>query len=314
MRKHTLAAVIACILGIVLLALLAFFILFSQKGIEERFPDLGNPLGSESGRQTAGNVSGQETDISSTGAGETLPTDAADRQSETAETETASESVPDAPDAPALVADAAAAQKRSQALTGTRTAQSEAPIPHSVIFAGDSRTLGLRDAQKRLECEDGDLFVGAVGEGRPWFESEGRAQLDPLIRDNPDAPVVLNFGVNDPEETDNYIVAYWDLIRSFPDTDIYILSVNPIDEEFILEGDLVDPNALGRINNLSIARMNVRLKEEFGSRYLDSASYLRQTGYETVDGLHFTGATYLKIHDFVVKKIFGWKPSGDRAG
>ena len=94
MRKHTLAAVIACILGIVLLALLAFFILFSQKGMVERFPDLGNPPGSESAGETDITIPGQETDISSSGAGETLPTDAADQRSEITETETASESTP----------------------------------------------------------------------------------------------------------------------------------------------------------------------------------------------------------------------------
>ena len=48
----------------------------------------------------------------------------------------------------------------------------------------------------------------------------------------------------------------------------------------------------------------MKLKEEFGSRYIDSASYLKTEGFETVDGLHFSTNTYLEIHDYVVSLLF----------
>ena len=47
------------------------------------------------------------------------------------------------------------------------------------------------------------------------------------------------------------------------------------------------------------------MKEEFASRYIDTASFLKSNGFDTVDGLHFTRDTYLKIHDFVVNELFG---------
>ncbi len=175
---------------------------------------------------------------------------------------------------------------------------------HQIIWVGDSRTLGLRDALRKTERKDDDVFVGKVGEGVHWFQEEGIGELADMIEQYPDLPVVMNLGVNDPQLINEYVVTYWDVIEEWPDTDFYILSVNPIDEEFLIEDGLVDESVFTDINSLNVARMNVKLKSEFGSRYIDSASYLKSDGFETVDGLHFSTSTYLKIHDFVVNILF----------
>jgi hypothetical protein len=170
---------------------------------------------------------------------------------------------------------------------------------------GDSRTLGLQNALGKTSRSDQDLFVGKVGEGIHWFRDEGMGQLHDMIEAYPGLPVVLNFGVNDPDLVNEYVVTYWDLIRSWPDTDFYILSVNPLDEEFLIEDGMVNEAVFATVNSLNVARMNVKLKEEFASRYIDTASFLKSNGFDTVDGLHFTRDTYLKIHDFVVNELFG---------
>ena len=177
-------------------------------------------------------------------------------------------------------------------------------LTHRIIFVGDSRTLGMRDALHRAGRTDDDIFIGKVGEGVRWFIEEGMSEMDDAIEEYPDLPVVFNLGVNDPTEIDDYIVTYWDCIRNHPDTDFYILSVNPIDEEFLLESETAVEEVLDMINNLNIAKLNLRLKDEFTRRYLDSASFLKSDGFETVDGLHFNTKTYLKIHDFVVNELF----------
>ena len=89
-----------------------------------------------------------------------------------------------------------------------------------------------------------------------------------------------------------------------PDTDFYIMSVNPIDEEFLLESETAVEEVLDTINNLNIAKLNIALKEEFASRYLDCAAWLKENGFDTVDGLHFSTSTYLKVHDFAVNELF----------
>lgn len=281
MRKTILLAVIACVLGIVLLAALAFYI--------------PNGLGQTDNRDQSEVFTGfqfsTESTVKQTSSGtesfsEKLPNDtlpSLDRPEITEtqpETELPSEPVQRFSELPAQVK------------------------KHQVIWVGDSRTLGLRDALHKAGRVDDDLFVGQVGEGVHWFQEEGMSELSDVIAEHPNLPVVMNFGVNDPQLIDEYVVTYWDVIRAHPDTHFYILSVNPLDEEFLIGDGQVNESVLDDINSLNVAKMNVKLKEEFESRYIDSASFLKADGFETVDGLHFSTQTYLKIHDFVVNQLF----------
>ncbi len=286
MGKKTIAAVIACVLGIVVLAALAILIMntkdLSGSALRNILPVHETPL--------------SESELF---------------QGFIYETEDASPAVKEDAEMPQTEAERMEAQAQTEPSnlfdeTGTLggvlpgTAGS---VKGRAIFVGDSRTLGMRDAMRRQNIPDQSIYVGRVGEGVRWFVEEGIEEMEAAIEENPDLPVVLNLGVNDPEEIDRYIVTYWDCIRNHPDTDFYILSVNPMDEEFMLDGDLVADGVLDHINTLNIAIMNNRLKEEFPSRYIDCASYLRANGYETVDGLHFNTQTYLRIHDFVLLAI-----------
>ncbi len=283
MRKTPILAVIACILGIILLGGIAFFLpkyLSEKSGPEESQLFTGFEISTE-------DLAGKETvpSADSAGAGhETLFT----------ETEFPSETL-------------YGGHTHSEA---TEEETEYGPISdlvsktHRIIWTGDSRTLGMRDALGRAEREDDDIFIGKVGEGIRWFLEEGRAQLDDAIEQDPSLPVVLNLGVNDPQDISEYVTAYWDVIRDHPDTPVYILSVNPIDEEFLIEDGLVNEEVFEDINSVNIGRMNVKLKQEFQDRYLDSSSYLKHEGFDTVDGLHFSTETYLAIHDFVVEQIF----------
>ena len=290
MHKRTLAAVIACILGIVILTGLALYILDIQGGeggILEGLRHLGMQRPGET-ESFSGFIFSTEKEA---GGDESL-TD----HSPAAESEKNTEQTP--------------AQIHSQTESDLPfffmegETETENVLTHRIIFVGDSRTLGMRDALHRAGRTDDDIFIGKVGEGVRWFIEEGMSEMDDAIEEYPDLPVVFNLGVNDPTEIDDYIVTYWDCIRNHPDTDFYILSVNPIDEEFLLESETAVEEVLDMINNLNIAKLNLRLKDEFTRRYLDSASFLKSDGFETVDGLHFNTKTYLKIHDFVVNELF----------
>lgn len=278
MRKRTIAAVIACILGIVLLAALAFIIPGLLNGGNDPLYNLlhpGTPQKESDIEEFGGFIYSTETDTAIT----------------TAQTESESYS-----------------QTESEYNSEKKETMSALPAgsvkDHRIIFVGDSRTLGMRDALRRSSRRDEDVFVGRVGEGVRWFIEEGMDEMSDAIKENPDLPVVLNLGVNDPLEIDDYIVTYWDCIREHPDTDFYIMSVNPIDEEFLLESETAVEEVLDTINNLNIAKLNIALKKEFASRYLDCATWLKENGFDTVDGLHFSTSTYLKVHDFAVNKLF----------
>lgn len=282
MRKTILLAIIACILGIVLLSSLAFYIpnrLRSSRpaGRPEAFT--GFEIMSERDTDRAG---------SEGNTGRELPNDTLPEENKTGK------------DAGSAAQDAA----EGLSIPSKSSDPSASVAAHRIIWAGDSRTLGLRDALRKADRPDEDLFVGKVGEGVRWFREEGMSELSDVISQNPDLPVVMNFGVNDPQLIDDYIITYKDVIRAHPGTDFYILSVNPLDEEFLLEDGLVDETVFNEINSLNVAKLNVRLKEEFKDRYIDSASWLKSEGFDTVDGLHFSTQTYLRIHDFVVDTLF----------
>ena len=290
MHKRTLAAVIACILGIVILTGLALYILDIQGGEGGILEGLRH-LGMQGPRETesfSGFIFSTENeddrDESLTGHS---PAAESEKNTEQTAAQIHSQTEPDLP-----------------FIFMEDETETENVLTHRIIFVGDSRTLGMRDALHRAGRTDDDIFIGKVGEGVSWFIEEGMSEMDDAIEEYPDLPVVFNLGVNDPTEIDDYIVTYWDCIRNHPDTDFYILSVNPIDEEFLLESETAAEEVLDMINNLNIAKLNLRLKEEFTRRYLDSASFLKSDGFETVDGLHFNTKTYLKIHDFVVNELF----------
>lgn len=159
-----------------------------------------------------------------------------------------------------------------------------------IIWAGDSRILGMKNA---LADPEEDIFIGASGEGYIWFSETGLPQLDAAIKSQKQAPVVINFGVNDYDNLSRYLSLYTELTVEYPDTDFYFLSVNPI-----------EPTLCQSITNEEIAAFNQRLKEAFPDNYLDSFTMLMIDQVTTVDGIHYSEEDYQKIYDFVRDQIF----------
>ena len=172
----------------------------------------------------------------------------------------------------------------------TSFAETEAPastVPdHSITFVGDSRTVSMGEA-----VHDSCTYIGKEGEGYQWFFSDGVIQLRALLESDPTRTVVYNLGVNDPENVQVYIELYQNIAREFTDTPFYYLSVNPLSDD----SDFNTTNEM-------IQTFNQALKEAFPDRYIDSYTYLTEQGFDTVDGLHYTEATSVRIHDFIVNQ------------
>ena len=162
--------------------------------------------------------------------------------------------------------------------------------PHSrIIFVGDSRTVGMSHAES--EERDQCIYIGESGEGYHWFADTGILEMSDAIRDYPDAPVVLNLGVNDTGSVRDYIALYRTFGEIWPDTDFYFLSVNPVTRES------------ESVRNGSILLFNAIMQNEGPFPYLDSFTWLLVHGFESVDGVHYSWKTYCDIHDFAVSEL-----------
>lgn len=171
-------------------------------------------------------------------------------------------------------------------------ADSAGSIPDSaasspIIWAGDSRTIGMRDALK-----NDDIYIGASGEGYDWLSSTGLPLVKEAIEENPKAPVVFNFGVNDYDNLSNYMALYGSLTKEYPDTHFYFLSVNPI-----------EPTVCKNITNEEITDFNNHLKELFPDTYLDSFTYLMTNEVVPIDGVHYSKEDYQLIYDYAAGQI-----------
>lgn len=156
-----------------------------------------------------------------------------------------------------------------------------------IIWAGDSRTVGMCDA-----VDNDDLYIGAAGEGYDWLTQTGLPQIEDAIKKHPNAPVVFNFGVNDYDNMERYMEFYTSLAKEYPKTHFYFLSVNPI-----------DPAVCKNITNEEIADFNSRLQQLFPDTYIDSFTFLMMNEAVTIDGIHYSGDDYRLIHEFASEKI-----------
>ena len=181
-------------------------------------------------------------------------------------------------------------EQTARALAAASEANASTLPEHHLVFVGDSRTVGMGEAE--AEVQDGCVYIGAVGEGFHWFANDGIYQMEAAMEASPDAPVVLNLGVNDLDMIDQYLTLYTGFADAYPESSFYFMSVNPVTDE------------AAHVTNEEIAAFNEALREAFPDRYLDCSTYLNMNGFETVDGVHYTEDTYRMIHDFAVKQIF----------
>lgn len=161
------------------------------------------------------------------------------------------------------------------------------------IFVGDSRMVGMQISKSPADT----LYIAQKGMGYNWLNSTAGPLLKKYLNANPNVKVVLALGVNDLGNIQSYLTYYRGLIKKYPKTEFYILSVNPVDEaKEAIYGYYV--------KNARITSFNKKLRSAFGaSAYINSYSYLKAEGVDTVDGLHYTVEVYRKLYDYIVNAI-----------
>ena len=162
-----------------------------------------------------------------------------------------------------------------------------------IIFVGDSRTEGMRDA---IGEDDKKKFICKVGEGLSWLKNTAYKQLKDMCDKYPDYYVVFNFGIND-LGVDNYISYYKNTIEKNIKNKIIHMSVNPIDQAKAKSAGYTD------ITNDLIKSFNIKYKEYAGNSYLNTFNYLLKEGFNASDGIHYDNNTYKKLYNKVVDFI-----------
>lgn len=167
---------------------------------------------------------------------------------------------------------------------GLSTGSAEADVNKGYIFLGDSRTVGMDSA---VDIEDDSMFIVAeVGQGYSWMVDTGLPEAVDIIEDNTeytDWVLITNLGVNDLGNTQKYVDAYEQLSELMT---VYVVSVNP---------------CKGSYDNLNskIDSFNETMQDLECVTYIDTCSRLRDNGFDSKDGLHYSKSTYKQIYDWV---------------
>lgn len=161
------------------------------------------------------------------------------------------------------------------------------------IFVGDSRTLEMKNVIAPADT----LYIAKVGSGYSWLESSAGPLLEDYLKLNPNVKVVLAFGVNDLGNIQSYITYYRSLIKKYPKTKFYVLSVNPVDAKKGKENGYT-------VKNSQIVAFDKKLRTALGtSVYINSYKYIKARGVDTRDGIHYEPQVYIDLYNFITGKI-----------
>lgn len=159
-----------------------------------------------------------------------------------------------------------------------------------LIVLGDSRTVGMRQS-----VSTNARLIGKVSMGYSWMMSTAIPQAEASMDE--DSIVVFAFGVNDLGNVSRYISAMNDFKERHPGNIVCFLSVNPVDE-----GKCASYGYSA--SNSAIASFNSKMASELsGITYIDSYEHLMDVGFSTADGIHYTGATYKSIYDYMIGHV-----------
>lgn len=169
------------------------------------------------------------------------------------------------------------------------SAYTAAEAENLLIYMGDSRIVGMMSSITNKSI----TYIAQSGAGYSWLVDSAIPELANKIEGK--KFIVLAFGVNDLGNAANYLTKYQELKDTYPNVNIYIMSVNPIDEAKEAENGYT-------VTNESIENFNETMKNSFGENYIDVYAQIKDN-FETEDGVHYTTETYKKIHEIVINYI-----------
>lgn len=200
----------------------------------------------------------------------------------------------------AALAQQAAMQQAAvqQAALAQAQAEQKAPIPAgsgNVIFVGDSRTGQMANAVGGTAAWPGTAFVACFGGGVDWLSTaQAKKDVDQYV--TPGSVIILNYGVNDLSRHNDYITTINRYAQDWisKGATVYFASVGPVGK-----------NEYGK-RNWAVEYFNNQLNNRLDARIgrLNLYVFLTGSGYTTqADGLHYDGATYAAMFQFLMQSI-----------
>ena len=139
------------------------------------------------------------------------------------------------------------------------------------------------------------IYIAKSSMGYDWLRSTAGPLLQSYLATYPESTVIFCFGLNDYlYQQARYIDYYRSFIASYPDANIYLMSLNPV----------IGVGAYNVCND-NIKIFNDALRSNFPKNYMDCYSYLEKAGYYAADGQHYDVTTYRKIYDYIIRTT-GW--------
>ena len=162
-----------------------------------------------------------------------------------------------------------------------------------IILVGDSRTVGMKAAVGGRMT-----YIGEVSQGLAWLKSTAAPRLlDMGDRLNGKA-VVFNLGVNDLGNVNAYISYMNSLGRTLQryGATVYFMTVNPVCNKLAKTWSVVRNSGVIAFNKAMAAGL-------VGYGIIDSYDELVFSKFATIDGVHYTPATYVKIYNYMISCI-----------
>lgn len=170
--------------------------------------------------------------------------------------------------------------------TISKPVHAETSQNNKLIFVGDSRTEGIRDA-----VHDDNIWSCLSSMGYDWMVSTGIPQIEAEIEDN--TSVIILMGVNDVDNLNKYVQYINEKAKEWTDlgASTYFVSVGPVEN---------DPY----VTNEQIESFNAAMEANLlGVTYIDVYSHLMETGYSTVDGTHYPEAVSVEIYNYILDNL-----------
>lgn len=155
-----------------------------------------------------------------------------------------------------------------------------------LIFIGDSRTEGIRDA-----VDDNSIWSCLSSMGYEWMSSVGVPQIEDEIDEY--TSVIILMGVNDVYQINNYVNYINKKANEWADLGArtYYVSVGPV------ENDLY-------VTNAQIESFNDSMEANLaGVTYIDVYSHLVSEGFYTLDGIHYPESVSVEIYDYILEHL-----------
>lgn len=170
--------------------------------------------------------------------------------------------------------------------TLTKPDHPDAVSHDKLIFIGDSRTEGIRDA-----VQDDSIWSCLSSMGYTWMTTTGVPQIEDEIENN--TAVIILMGVNDPFQVNNYInyinekAAQWAALGA----KTYFVSVGPVQSDpYVTNKEIESFNAAMQANLVNVT-------------YIDIYTYLMEDGFSTLDGTHYPADVSIKIYNYILEHL-----------